>query len=188
MEEQEEAHDGSPSSPQSNSISRLRRRLEKAARSPELGDLARPQGSPHISSFSPQANSSRSTSTALGCSHESGALSEALTGTMNFYKSYSLDLVAYCDSDWASCPTIRQSVTGYFITLGGSPVSWKTKKQTTVSRSSAEAEHKAMAKTVSEILWLHSLLSSLEVRTTRPTRLFCDNQVALHIVANPVFH
>ncbi|PKI69114.1 hypothetical protein CRG98_010469 [Punica granatum] len=82
----------------------------------------------------------------------------------------------------------RQSVTRYFITLGGSPISWKTKKQTKVSRSSAEAEYRAMTATVSEVIWLRSLLSSLGVTTPWPTLLYCDNQAALHIVANPVFH
>ncbi|PKI63703.1 hypothetical protein CRG98_015893 [Punica granatum] len=82
----------------------------------------------------------------------------------------------------------RRSLTGYFITIGGSPISWKTKKQTTVSRSSAEAEYRAMAATVSEVIWLRSLLSSLGVHSSRPTKLFCDNQAALHIAANPVFH
>ncbi|PKI45909.1 hypothetical protein CRG98_033708 [Punica granatum] len=91
-------------------------------------------------------------------------------------------------ADYASCPLTRRSITGYFITLGRCPVSWKTKKQTTVSRSSAEAEYRAMAAAVSEIISLRNLLSSLGVQMATPTRLFCDNQAALHIAANPVFH
>ena len=69
-----------------------------------------------------------------------------------------LQLHAYCDSDWASCP-----ITGYFITLGSSPISWKTKKQTIVSRSSAEAEYRSMANTACELIWLRTLLRDLMV-------------------------
>lgn len=88
----------------------------------------------------------------------------------------------------ASCPISQRSISGYYILLGNSPISWKTKKQSTVSRSSAEAEYRAMAYACAEIKWLKVLLASLGVRHHQPVHLFCDNQAAIHIATNPVFH
>ncbi|KAD4887930.1 hypothetical protein E3N88_20003 [Mikania micrantha] len=68
-------------------------------------------------------------------------------------------LTAYCDSDSLGCSYSRKSRTGYLLLLGGAPISWKTKKQSDVSRSSAEAEYRSMASTVSEVLWVRWLLT-----------------------------
>ncbi|CAL9027549.1 unnamed protein product [Prunus brigantina] len=100
----------------------------------------------------------------------------------------SLILRGYCDADWAGCPTTRRSISGYCVFLGNALIAWKTKKQTTVSRSSAEAEYRSMAAITCELTWLRYLLRDLCIDHFEPATLHCDNQAAIHIAANPVYH
>lgn len=99
-----------------------------------------------------------------------------------------LTLRAFCDADWAACPLTRKSITGFCVLLGSSVISWKSKKQHVVSRSSAESEYRSMAVTCCELVWLVRLLFDLCVSITDPITLVCDNNAALHLARNPVFH
>jgi len=119
-------------------------------------------------------------------------LARYLKGTINvgpFYPSNnSLDLYTYMDADWGNCVFCRKSLTGYCAFLGKSLTSWKTKKQKTTSKSSAESEHKAMSDMTSELVWLANFLRDFQVTPSYPITLFCDNKAAQYIATNPVFH
>nr|XP_051212003.1 uncharacterized mitochondrial protein AtMg00810-like [Lolium perenne] len=99
--------------------------------------------------------------------------------------STSTDLVAYSDADWAGCPDTRRSTSGYCVYLGSSLVSWSSKRQPTVSRSSAESEYRAVANTVAECTWLRQLLSEFSYPVDKATVVFCDNVSAVYLSANP---
>ncbi|KAJ0912392.1 putative RNA-directed DNA polymerase [Helianthus annuus] len=105
-----------------------------------------------------------------------------------FGKHSHLRLSAYAYSDWGKCRVSRKSVTGYCVFLGTSLIAWKSKKQSTVSRSTAEAEYRAMCTATCELMWLVNLLKELHVEVKLHVSLYCDNSVALSIAANPVFH
>lgn len=98
------------------------------------------------------------------------------------------NLTTFCDADWASCPLTRKSVIGYFIKFGNSVVSWKSKKQSTVSRSSAEAEYRSIATTVTEIIWMLGLLKDLGIEMHKPVEVCTDSKAAILLAANPVYH
>lgn len=106
-----------------------------------------------------------------------------------FYSaSSSVSLTSFCDADWTSCPDSRRSTTSYCVFLGESFISQRAKKQPMVSRSSSEAEYHSMADTTCELIWLVYLLRDIHCPLTGPATLLCDNQSALHIASNLVYH
>ncbi|PNX67443.1 hypothetical protein L195_g055631, partial [Trifolium pratense] len=99
-----------------------------------------------------------------------------------------LSLIGYSDAEWAGCSDTRRSVTGWCMFLGPALISWKSKKQSRVSKSSTESEYRAMSTACSEIIWLRGLLAEIGFPQHTATPLFADNTSAIQIATNPVFH
>lgn len=93
-------------------------------------------------------------------------------------------LSAYVDADWGSCCVTRKSTTGFCLYLGSSLVCWKSQKQPTVARSSAEVEYRSLAFLMSELLWLQQLLRTFEVKITS-IMILSDNKSAIQMATNP---
>ncbi|GJX52001.1 ribonuclease H-like domain-containing protein [Tanacetum coccineum] len=103
-------------------------------------------------------------------------------------KASGMYLKAYSDADWAKCVVTRKSVTGYCIFINDNLISWKSKKQNTISKSSSEAGYIALASVTSEVIWVLKVLKDLGYDNLLPVSLFCDSKPAIKIDANPVFH
>ncbi|GJS02720.1 ribonuclease H-like domain-containing protein [Tanacetum coccineum] len=115
-----------------------------------------------------------------------------IQGTLDYglqlFSSSTTDLVAYSDADWAGCPTTRRSTSGYCVFLGNNLLSWSSKRQPTLSRSSAEAEYRGVANAVAETCWLRNLLRELHTPLSSATLVYCDNVSAVYLSCNLVQH
>jgi histone deacetylase 1/2 len=111
-----------------------------------------------------------------------------LSTGLSFRKSTSTSISIFTDADWAGCVDDRRSTGGFAVFVGPNLISWSSKKQPTVSRSSTEAEYKALANGAAEAMWVEYLLKELGVSQQRTPVLWCDNLGATYLTANPVFH
>ena len=97
-------------------------------------------------------------------------------------------LTTFADVDWGSCIDTRRSTTWYCFFCGQTLISWKSKKQHTVTRSSVEAEYRSLAAATCEAQWLSYLLADLHLPLTTPITRFCDNRSVIYITNNSIFH
>ena len=105
-----------------------------------------------------------------------------------FKKGEGLTFEAYTDVDYARFIVDKRSTSSYCTFLGGNPLTWRSKKQNVVARSSAEDEFRAMALGICELLWLKIILEDSKIQWEAPMRLYCDNKSAISIAHNPIQH
>lgn len=92
------------------------------------------------------------------------------------------------DADWAGNPDTGRSTGGFCIFFGSSPISWSSKKQSTIARSSTEAEYRSLDGSAAELSWICQLLKDLHIFIPMAPTLHCDNMSAISYSSNPVFH
>lgn len=105
-----------------------------------------------------------------------------------FRKSDQRSIEIFTDADWAGDKEDRKSTSGYCTFVWGNLVTWRSKKQSVVARSSAEAEFRAIALGICEGIWLKRVLEEIGVHSILPVKMYCDNMAAINISHNPVQH
>lgn len=115
-----------------------------------------------------------------------------LNGTQGYGLLYdkkkATNLRGYSDADWAGNLDDRRSTSGYVFKLSGAAVSWRSKRQTCVALSTAEAEYMALASTAQEAVWMQNLQSALLGSPVTPTLIYEDNQSTICMARSPQYH
>nr|GEV85639.1 ribonuclease H-like domain-containing protein [Tanacetum cinerariifolium] len=113
-------------------------------------------------------------------------------GTLHYglqlFSSSTMDLVVYFIVDWAGCPTTRRSTSGYYVFLGNNVLSWSSKRQPTLSYSSADGEYRGVTNFVAKTCWLRNLLRELHTPLSSAAFIYYDNVSAVYLSYNPIQH
>ena len=107
---------------------------------------------------------------------------------ITYQKTSKLDLIMYTDFDFAGSRVDYRSTSGYCTFFGGNLVTWRSKKQTVVSKSCRKAEFRAMSKGIDEAMWIKYLLEKLRISYIKPIIIYCDNKSAISLAHYPVYH
>ena len=108
---------------------------------------------------------------------------------LKFKPTQFLKLEGYSDADWASSIDDRKSISGICIFLGGNFITWSSRKQTVVTRSSTAVEYRALASAAIDLIWMQHLLTEIGINLQlTPPILWCDNQGAQALASNHVYH
>ena len=100
-----------------------------------------------------------------------------------------MNLEGYSDADWVSNADDRKSMSGICVFLGGNLITWRSRKQKVVARSSTGAEYRAIASATTDLVWVQNLLTEIDIKLQQtPPLLWCDNQGAQALANNPVYH
>ena len=116
-----------------------------------------------------------------------------IQGTLNYSLLFTADgtdpkLTGYSDADWGGDVSTRRSTSGYVFQIQGNTVSWCSKRQACVARSTTEAEYMALSIACQESIWLRRLLSDIQVNQQSPSTIYEDNIGAIELSKNPKFH
>ena len=115
-----------------------------------------------------------------------------IKGTTNYGIKYSycqnFKLHGYSDSDWAGSIDDMRSTTGFCFNFGSGIFSWSSKKQDVIAQSTAEAEYVAANATINQAIWIRKILADLHMKQNEPTQIHVDNQAAIAISNDSVFH
>nr|GEX18055.1 ribonuclease H-like domain-containing protein [Tanacetum cinerariifolium] len=107
---------------------------------------------------------------------------------LQLFRSTTSQLIAYSDADWVGCPATRRSTSGYCVFLGDNLLTWSSKRQDTLSRSSVGAEYRGVANAVAKTSWIRNRLRELHTPLFTATLVYCDNVSAVYMSANSVQH